>query len=106
MRSEQFTIRNILQVSHDQSPQTPFYLSNKINKQVARFYGKRLGQLDNVLKGNVPLASFHAADVIAVQACPLGQQFLGIATLFAELPQPIAKPGLNRAWGHTSMLKA
>jgi hypothetical protein len=39
-----------------------------------------------------------------MQARPLGQQFLGIASLLAELPQPGAKSRLNGAWGHTPML--
>jgi hypothetical protein len=41
-----------------------------------------------------------------MQPGPFRQFFLGIAPLFAELPQPCAKSRLNRAWGHTPMLES
>jgi hypothetical protein len=40
-----------------------------------------------------------------MQSGTLGQFFLGIAPLVAELPQPCAKSRLNGAWGHISMLE-
>jgi hypothetical protein len=39
-----------------------------------------------------------------MQSGALGQIFLGIAPLVAELPQPGAESRLNGAWGHISML--
>jgi hypothetical protein len=39
-----------------------------------------------------------------MQTGALGQFFLGIAPLVAELPQPYAKSRLNGARGHISML--
>ena len=77
----------------------------EIHKQVARFHGERLRQLDDVLKGDVPLTALNAADVVAMQTGALGQFFLGIAPLVAELPQPSAKSRLNGTWGHISMLE-
>jgi hypothetical protein len=41
-----------------------------------------------------------------MQTGALGQCFLGIAPLVAELPQPRAKSRLNGVWGHISMLEA
>jgi hypothetical protein len=41
-----------------------------------------------------------------MQSGALGQFFLGIAPLVAELPQPRAKSRLNGVWGHISMLEA
>jgi len=77
----------------------------KIHKHLARFDGECLRQLDDVLQSDVPFAALDAADVIPMQSGTLGQFFLGIAPLVAELPQPCAKSRLNGAWGHISMLE-
>jgi len=79
-------------------------LSREIREQVAWFDRERLRQLDDVLQRDVPLAALDTADVVAMQTGALGQFFLGIAPLVAELPQPCAKSRLNGAWGHISML--
>jgi len=76
----------------------------EIRKQLVRLDGKRFRQFDDVLQGDVPFAALNAADVVAMQTCALGQLFLGIAPLVAELPQPCAKSRLNGARGHISML--
>ena len=81
-----------------------FTLSIKIREQVTRRNRKRLCQFDDVLQGHVPFAALDPADIVAVQTGALGQFFLGIAPLVAELPQPYAKSRLNGAWGHISML--
>jgi hypothetical protein len=77
----------------------------EIRKQFARLNRKSFRQLDDVLKGDVPLTALDAADVVAMQTGALGQFFLGIAPLVAELPQPSAKSRLNGTWGHISMLE-
>jgi len=78
--------------------------SREIFKQIARLDGKRLRQFDDVFQCDIPLAALDSADVVAMQAGPFGQFFLGIAPLVAELPQPCAESRLNGAWGHISML--
>ena len=76
----------------------------EIRKQVAWLDRERLRQLDDVLQCDVSLATLDTADVVSVQTGPLGQFFLGIAPLVAELPQPGAESRLNGARGHISML--
>jgi len=78
--------------------------SSKITEQIARLDGECLRQLDDVLQGDVPFAALNSADVVPMQSGALGQFLLGIAPLFAELPQPRAKSRLNGVWGHISML--
>ena len=78
--------------------------SREIRKQVAGRNRKRLRQLDDVLQSDVPFAALDAANVIPMQSGALGQFFLGIAPLVAELPQPCAESRLNGAWSHISML--
>lgn len=78
--------------------------SREIYEQVTRRDRKCLRQLDDVLQRHVPLAALDSTDVVAMQTGPLGQLFLGIAPLVAELPQPCAESRLNGAWGHISML--
>ena len=85
--------------------QTPVSPSREICEQVAGLDGQSFCQLDDVLQRDVPLAALDTADVVAVQSGALGQFFLGIAPLVAELPQPGAKSRLNGAWGHISMLE-
>jgi len=60
----------------------------KVREQLGRLDGKRFCQLDDVLQGDIPFTALYPADVVAMQASPLGQFFLGIAPLVAELPQP------------------
>ena len=85
---------------------TPYTSGREIRKQLSRLDGKRLCQLDDVLQGDIPLAALDAADLVPMQSGALGQFFLRIATLVAELPQPCAESRLNGAWGHISMLEA
>jgi len=78
----------------------------EIREQVTRLDGKCSCQLDDVLKGHIPFPALDATHVIPMQSGALGQFFLGIAPLVAELPQPRAKSRLNGVWGHISMLEA
>ena len=59
----------------------------KVDEKIARRHRERLRQLDDVLQSHVPFAALDTADVVAVQSGALGQFFLGIAPLVAELPQ-------------------
>jgi len=63
----------------------------EIREQFARPNGQCLRQLDDVLQSDIPFAALDATDVVAMQARALGQLFLGIAPLVAELPQPSAE---------------
>ena len=76
----------------------------KVDEKIARRHRERLRQLYDVLQSDIPLTALDAADVVAMQSGALGQFFLGIAPLVAELPQPGAESRLNGAWGHISML--
>jgi hypothetical protein len=66
--------------------------SRKIREQVARLDGKRLRQLDDILKRHISLAALNSADVIPMQSGALGQFLLGIAArgLSSQIPaEPI-----------------
>ncbi len=53
-------------------------------EQILRTNRKRFRQLDDVLQGDVPLASLDATDVIAMQASSLRQLLLGISTVLSQ----------------------
>jgi len=48
-------------------------VSREIRKQVAGLDGEGFCQFDDVLQGYVPFAALHSANIVAVQARPLGQ---------------------------------
>jgi hypothetical protein len=62
-----------------------WHYSSKIREEFSRRNGQRPCQLYDIFQGHIPLAPFHAADIIAMQPGPLSQFFLRVATLIAEL---------------------
>jgi hypothetical protein len=48
-------------------------------------FRESLRRLNDVFQGRVPLARFHAADIIAMQSGLLGQLLLQVAALVTEL---------------------
>ena len=79
--------------------------SGKVYEQIAWRHRKRLGQLHNVFECHIPLATLHPADVIAMQFRSFGEFLLRVASLVAELPQPIAESRFYGACYHTPILE-
>jgi hypothetical protein len=53
-------------------------------EQLSRPNRQGTRQLDDVFQRYVPLAAFHAADIIPMETGSLRQLFLGIATLLSQ----------------------
>jgi hypothetical protein len=48
-------------------------------------YRESLRRLYDIFQGHIPLAPFHAAEIIAMQSGPPGQLLLRVAALVTEL---------------------
>lgn len=80
--------------------------SGKICEHLFRWNRKGLRQLYDVFQSHVPLSALHTANVVTMQARPFGQFLLGVAPFVTQPSQRGAEPGLDRAYGHSSIFES
>ncbi len=80
--------------------------SGKIREQLFRWNRKGLRQLYDIFQSHVALSALNTTNVVAMKASPFGQFLLGVAPLVTQPSQRGAEPGLDGAYGHSSILES